>query len=120
MAELDDGLTRALDSKRLDGSTHACDFSSSSSYYSSTFDPFSGVAGVASALKQDIRACNIQSWWDIAAMEEEQERERLSPPTSGSQRAAADAMARTRARVCVREHFSSKVLMFLAGAFTDL
>ncbi|CAM9251345.1 unnamed protein product [Ectocarpus sp. 12 AP-2014] len=54
--------------------------SSASSYQHESSSPYSATSansssGVATAVRRDVAACNIRSWWDIAALEQERARQ---------------------------------------------
>ncbi|CAM9387974.1 unnamed protein product [Ectocarpus fasciculatus] len=74
---------------------------STSSYQHEGSSPYSATSansssGVAAAVRRDVAACNIRSWWDIAAMEQERARQpaplaTVAAPASSSGSSSARA-----------------------------
>ncbi|CAN0116189.1 unnamed protein product [Ectocarpus sp. 4 AP-2014] len=74
--------------------------SSASSYQDEGSSPYSATStnsssGVAAAVRRDVAACNIRSWWDIAALEQERARQPAPLATvAGSASSSGSSSAR--------------------------
>lgn len=79
---------------------------SSSSYQHEGSSPYSATSassssGVAEAVRRDVAACNIRSWWDIAALEQEKARQPAPMATvAASASPSGSSSARARGGGC--------------------